>query len=75
MRFSASADLASHLFAEYRINSCAPIIAGVKEELKLLPQVHSMLKALGPKMDAFVEIPAMVSSLKEIGETAMNESS
>ena len=71
-RFSASADLASQLSNEYRLNSCAPIIAGVKEELKLLPQVHSMLKALGPKMDAFVEIPAMVSSLKEIGETAIS---
>ena len=66
VRFSAQADLAANLAAEYRKNSTTPIIAGLKDELKLLPEVHKMLKGIVPKVNTLDEVNATVQELRKI---------
>ena len=66
VRFCAQADLADTLAKEYKINSSTPIIAGLKEELKLLPQVHDMLKGLVPKFDTLGAVNTTVQELRKI---------
>ena len=61
-----SADLASQLAKEYQTNASAPIIDGIKEELKLLPKVYKMLKGVVPKIEALGEVPTLVTGLRDV---------
>ena len=66
VRFCAQADLADTLSREYKSNSSTPIIAGLKDELKLLPQVHEMLMDLVPKINNIDAVHTTVQELRKI---------
>ena len=70
VRFSANADLAAELSKQYQKDATLPIVAGLKEELKVLPKVYDLLEKLGTKVDKLDGVPEMVSVLKEIADQA-----
>ena len=70
IRFGANADLATVMAQQYQKDSCLPIVAGLKEELNLLPKMCKMLENLVPKVDKLEGIPGLVKVLKEIADQA-----
>ena len=70
VRFSANADLAAELSKQYKKDATLPIIAGLKEELGVLPKVYDLLEKLGTKVDKLDGVPDMVEVLKEIADQA-----
>ena len=68
VRFSASADLASARVAEFQANSAEPIIKGLKPQFDVLQSILKAVKDVSRKIDLLEEMPAIVNSIKKIGD-------